>query len=135
MALKRIKIFTNLEKVNEEQDPRFEVEQKLTIASNGAVSFVSSTYGGGYNQYAKGRRLELKIEPETAKEILDRVEAYFSEQITYNIVAGFGFWNLTVTDDKRAMHDYYGSTTGVYHELTKFIQDRIPINHLSIFDQ
>ena len=135
MSLRRIKIFTNLEKVNVEQDARFEVEQKLTISSNGMVSFVSSLYGGGYNQYAKGRKQEVKIEPETAQEILDRVEAYFNEQTTYNIVAGFGFWNLTVTDDKRAMHEYFGSTTGVYHDLSKFISDRIPIEHLSVFEQ
>lgn len=133
MSLKRIKIYTNIEKTNVEQDEKMEVEQKLTITSTGNVSFSSSLYGGGYNHYRKGRKAEVKIEPEVAKEIMDQVEEYFTTQNDYNITPGFGLWSLTVTDDKRNMHEYFGSTTGVHNTLTTFIQRRIPIDGLIVF--
>lgn len=133
MALTRVKIFTNTEKKNTEQAENYEVEQKLIISANGQVSFTSNYYGGGYNKYKKGRKEELNIDPETAQEILDAIDEVFAQESFYNVLPGFGLWNVTTTDDKRSMKDYYGAISGVHNQLTQFISHRIPIDHLVLF--
>ena len=42
--MKKIKLYTNIEKTRDQDNPHEEVEQRLTITANGHVTFNSSVY-------------------------------------------------------------------------------------------
>lgn len=132
--MKKVKIYTNLEKTFEaEPNPHDEVEQRLSINAGGRVQFSSSLYGGGYGHYKKGRREEITITPETAQQIFDEISRFFATQPVYNIIPGFGLWEMSIVLEHNKSKQYFGVTSGVYSELTHFIERRVPIEHLMVF--
>jgi len=133
MAIKRIRIYNNTEKFNTEEDPGFEVEQRLSINDDGRVQLMTKTYGEGYPRYAKGRKEVCEVEPEVIQDIFARLHEALENQPKYGIVPGYGMYELSVQDTRNATREYYGSMTGVLHDMTDYIQRRIPIDGLALF--
>ena len=129
--MKKIKLYTNIEKTRDQDNPHEEVEQRLTITANGHVTFNSSVYDNG--SYRKGRKEEIDIPEETVKEIFDHIEAFFAYQPHYNILPGYGMWELSLINERNRNKQFFGATSGVYGDLTSFIARRVPIDHLLLF--
>ena len=133
MAIRKLKLYSNIEKTNEDLDANMEIEQRLTISNNGKVIFSSSLYGDGYGHYHKGRKEEVTISQEAVEQIFHTVEEFFASQPKYNMLAGFGMFDLSILGEKNQNHEYFASTSGIHHKLTQYVQRRIPIDHLILF--
>lgn len=132
--MKKLKLYTNVEKtLTADPNPQDEVEQRLTINAAGRIQFSSSLYGGGYGHYKKGRHEEAQIDPSTAQQIFDEVKRFFDTQPPYNILPGFGMWEMSLVLEHNKSRQYFGATSGVYSDLTHFIARRVPIEHLMVF--
>lgn len=131
--MRKLKLYTNIEKMSADASPNDEVEQRLSITNTGKVVLTSSLYGGGYGKYRKGRKDEVEIPVAVAEEIFHEVETYFASQPVYNIIPGFGMWEMSMVGEHNRAKQYFGATSGVYNELTHFIAHRIPIANLMVF--
>ena len=128
--LKKIKIYTNIAKIENPENPKIEIEQKLTINDDGKIIFSSSLMGDGKGHYQKGRKEEFSIEQETVKEIFSYVEEYFKDKPVYGISPGFGMFELDLQDSHNNYHNYYGAISGEHNDVTEYIRHRIFIKDL-----
>ena len=67
------------------------------------------------------------------EEIFQEVENFFASQPVYNIIPGFGMWEMSMVGEHNRAKQYFGATSGVYNDLTQFIARRIPIANLMVF--
>lgn len=104
--MKKIKLYTNIEKTRDQDNPHEEVEQRLTISANGHVVFTSSVFDNG--SYRKGRKEELDIPEETVQEIFTKVETFFEDQPHYNILPGYGMWELSLINERNRNKQFLG---------------------------
>ena len=131
--MRKLKLYTNIEKMSPDAAANEEVEQRLSIMNTGKVVLTSSLYGEGYGKYRKGRKEEVMIDPAVVEEIFQEVENFFASQPVYNIIPGFGMWEMSMVGEHNRAKQYFGATRGVYNDLTQFIARRIPIANLMVF--
>ena len=117
-------------------EPSDEIEQRLTVAANGSVWFTGYVFGEVPGKHPVGRKSYLNIEAELAKNLLNLLEQYFSEEYLIAMVTDVGSWELHL----------YSETVNVYRgslcedlvigniPLSCYMRSIIPIEGLFAFD-
>lgn len=85
-----------------------EMEQRLTILSDGRVWFTGYNYGVHYNP-VPGRKMQFKIPKEHAAELFAAFENYFGNDPMILRATDVGSWDLVLTDTEGNKQKFFGS--------------------------
>jgi len=117
-------------------EPNDEVEQRLTVSSNGRVWFNGYNYGEIPGKYQSGRKLQLNIGVQKAQRLLGLLEHYFADDYLVVMATDVGEWELSLHGDE--VNTYNGSLCEDLIvdniALSDHIRQVIPIENLFVFD-
>ena len=113
-----------------------EVEQHLTILSDGRVWFSRYKFGLGDRQYELAEKKQLNIGKDTAVDILTFTKKYFDEKGIVMKCTDVGIWELFLTDENDAKYTIDGSVVpdDYTSEISNYIRERLPLENLFLFD-
>ena len=137
-SLRKMRLISNSLCYGPEPEPNDEIEQRLTITSNGRVWLSRYRYGMGTDSHELYEKNSFTISLESAKPILRVVSDYFGKEYEPYYVTDVGYWNLLLTDTNGQIHKIFGSLS--YNSelglggLSEFIRSELRINDLLIFD-
>ena len=115
-----------------------EVEQRLTILSDGRVWFTGYDYGI-HDKPVLGRKMQFKIPKEHAAKLLVAFDQYFDSNSMILRVTDVGSWDLVLTDTDGTKHKFLGSMVedltvdGV--GLSDLVRRLLPIDDLWVFSR
>ena len=113
-----------------------EVEQRLTVSSNGRVWFSGYNYGGIPGKFQSGRKLQLNIGSRKAQHLLGLLEQFFANDYLVVMATDAGEWELSLHGDE--IRTYNGSLCEDLLvdniALSDHIRQVIPIENLFVFD-
>lgn len=114
-----------------------EVEQHLTIASNGRVWFSGYNFGEE-GRYVRGRTSNFHLNSEVANRILTVVGKYFSHDYESVFATDIGNWELLITNSQGKTYTFKGSLCeGLVvdgADLSDLIRDTLDMPDLFVFD-
>ena len=137
-SLRKMQLISNSLCYGPDPEPNDEIEQRLTITSNGRVWLSRYRYGMGTDVHELYEKNSFSISLESAKRILRVVSDYFGKEYEPYYVTDVGYWNLLLTDTNGQIHKIFGSLS--YNSelglggLSEFIRSELRINDLLIFD-
>lgn len=116
-----------------------EVEQHITINSEGRVWFSAYVFGQMRDgRYEKSRTKSFKADMSIADKIMPAVAAYFSEEYTEIFATDIGDWNMELTNTDGKTYKFRGplcsdlEVEGV--DLSDLIRDSLNMTDLYVFD-
>ncbi|MDI9520440.1 MAG: hypothetical protein QM308_04700 [Bacillota bacterium] len=104
----KLQLVSNNQGYGLEPDAEEEIEQRLTILSNGQVWLSRYRYGEGDPLHFQGIEW-LRIDPLAAKEILSMADECFIVNQTRIIADDAGSWDLVLTDEQGRIAEISGS--------------------------
>ncbi len=113
-----------------------EVEQHLTILSDGRVWFSKYKYGIGDGKYELAEKKQLNIGKDIAVDILAFTKKYFDEKGIVIKCTDVGIWELVLTDENDASYTIDGSVIPDEYtsEISNYIRERLPFDNMFLFD-
>ena len=113
-----------------------EVEQHLTILSDGRVWFSRYKYGLGDGKYELAEKKQLNIGKDIAVDILAFTKKYFDEKGIVMKCTDVGIWELFLTDENDSKYTIDGSVVpdDYTSEISNYIRERLPLENLFLFD-
>ena len=113
-----------------------EVEQHLTIISDGRVWFSRYNFGLCDGKYELAEKKQLNIGKDTAVGILAFTKKYFDEKGIVMKCTDVGIWELFLTDENDAQYTIDGSVIpdDYTSEISNYIRERLPLENLFLFD-
>ena len=113
-----------------------EVEQHLTIISDGRVWFSRYNFGLCDGKYELAEKKQLNIGKDTAVGILAFTKKYFDEKGIVMKCTDVGIWELFLTDENDAQYTIEGSVIpdDYTSEISNYIRERLPLENLFLFD-
>ena len=136
IPLKKFRLISNNICYGPCPDADEEVEQHLTILSDGRVWFSRYKFGLGDRQYELAEKKQLNIGKDTAVDILTFTKKYFDEKGIVMKCTDVGIWELFLTDENGAEHTIDGSVVpdDYTSEISNYIRKRLPLENLFLFD-
>ena len=136
--IKKIRIISNNLSFDKIPYPDDEVEQRLSINSEGRVYFSTYKFGSGEKSYPKKRSKIFKIEKDTSSKLLSVLAAYFSKRYDKTFTTDIGRWNIEITDIDGKVYKYNGSFDSDLEyegiDLSDFLRDSLGMDDLYAFD-
>lgn len=121
-----------------EIDNETEIEQRLSIFSEGRVLFNSFTNNDQDSDKVK-RNIKIILRSEITKYILTLIERYFSSEYTKTEAFDTGSWKLRAIDYKDNTHEFEGVLIGnvIIDEinLSLIIRQLVPVDDLLVFGE
>lgn len=118
-------------------EPDDEIEQHLSIVTDGRVFFSAYAYGAG-SKHVKTRTRNFKIEPEKAAYIVKSVSNYFSAEHDISFATDVGDWEATLTSSENKPFRFRGSLcqgcTKELDNLSDIIRFNLDMPELFAFD-
>lgn len=118
--------------------PTDEVEQHITINSDGRVWFSSYAFGEGFGKYEKSQTKNYKIEKAVADNILNKITAYFSDEYDEIFATDIGSWEMEITNTESKAYKFRGSLCANFEvdgvDLSDLIRDSLELDDLYVFD-
>ena len=113
-----------------------EVEQHLTILSDGRIWFSRYKYGLGDGKYELEEKKQVNIGKDIAVDILTFTKKYFDEKGIVMKCTDVGIWELFLTDENDAKYTIDGSVVpdDYTSEISNYIRERLPLENLFLFD-
>lgn len=113
-----------------------EVEQHLTIISDGRVWFSRYNYGLGDGKYELAEKKQLNIGKDIAVDILAFTKKYFDEKGIVMKCTDVGIWELFLTDENDAKYTIDGSVVpdDYTSEISNYIREKLPFDNMFLFD-
>ncbi|MBD5383413.1 MAG: hypothetical protein HDR72_00245 [Ruminococcaceae bacterium] len=115
-----------------------EVEQHLTITSDGRVWLSRYRFGADGDKYKIIERQRYSVSPEVANEIMAAVSDYFSNKDYIEFVTDAGSWELTLTNTDAHTFKIVGSLCFDLQTasggLSEIIRSKLKRNNLFVFD-
>lgn len=134
----KISMISNNMCVGESLCPEDEVEQHLILTEDGRVWFNSFTYGDDDEYYVRNRTINLQMNKQRTKKVLQVLETYFHQTAEHELVSDKGQWELSITNHEGEIFKYKGSLLGNMKvngiELSDHIRSLIDIEKLFLFD-
>jgi len=118
--------------------PDEEVEQHITINSEGRVWFSAYIFGSGYSEHEKSRSKIFSIGKEAVSKILDAFTAYFSGEYIEVFATDIGVWELEITNTEGKVYKFRGSlcedleVDGI--DLSDLVREILGMDDLYVFD-
>lgn len=135
--LQQMKLVSNNIGYGPRPAPYDEVEQCITLSSDGQVDVVAFRFGEG-EPYAKLSSRHRNLDPHEAQTILTLVAAFFEGNPRAFDVTDVGMWELTLTDTGGSEKTYRGPLCGGYevdgHNLSETLRKTLDIPELIAFD-
>lgn len=104
--------------------PDEEVEQRITITTNGSIWLTRWAYSTGI-RYKLISREQFKAEAQAVTQLLERLEAYFDNEFMISMATDVDVWNLKLTNTSNEVFRYHGSVSiGLVPELDE-ISDQL----------
>lgn len=119
-------------------EPEDEIEQHLTITSDGRVWLSRCRFGVMGDEHELIEKLSFSISTEAVNEIMTAISSYFSDEYDINFVTDVGSWDLTLTNTDGQtykitgplIYDLYTPSGG----LSDLIRSKLGRNDLFVFD-
>ena len=119
-------------------EPEDEIEQHLTINSNGRVWFSVYAFGEGGKRHPRVRSKNYRIDPQKAKKVLDAIADYFSDSYEEIFATDIGDWKLLIANTDGKVFQYKGSLCADLvvqdSDLSVLIRDALDMDDLYAFD-
>ena len=134
--LKKLRLISNNICYGPCPDADEEVEQHLTIISDGRVWFSRYNYGLGDGKYDLAEKKQLNIGKDIAVDILTFTKMYFDEKGIVMKCTDVGIWELFLTDENDASYTIDGSVIPDEYtsEISNYIRERLPFDNMFLFD-
>ena len=134
--LKKFRLISNNMCYGPCPDADEEVEQHLTIISDGRVWFSRYNFGLCDGKYELAEKKQLNIGKDTAVGILAFTKKYFDEKGIVMKCTDVGIWELFLTDENDAQYTIDGSVIpdDYTSEISNYIRERLPLENLFLFD-
>ena len=134
--LKKLRLISNNICYGPCPDADEEVEQHLTIISDGRVWFSRYNYGLGDGKYELAEKKQLNIGKDIAVDILAFTKKYFDEKGIVMKCTDVGIWELFLTDENDAKYTIDGCVVpdDYTSEISNYIRERLPLENLFLFD-
>lgn len=138
-TIKKIRIVSNNISYGPRPEPEDEVEQHLTVNTDGRVWFSTYVFGDGIGKYRKSKTKNFSIDKSNATELLDKVAAYFSrEDYTDVFATDIGIWEMELTNTEGKTYKFQGSLCADFDadgiDLSDLIRDSLGLPDLYAFD-
>jgi len=136
IPLKKFRLISNNICYGPCPDADEEVEQHLTILSDGRVWFSRYKYGLGDGKYELAEKKQLNIGKDIAVDILAFTKKYFDEKGIIMKCTDVGIWELFLTDENDASYTIDGSVIPDEYtsEISNYIRERLPFDNMFLFD-
>lgn len=134
--LKKFRLISNNVCYGPCPDADEEVEQHLTILSDGRVWFSRYNYGLGDGKYELSEKNQLNIGKDIAVDILAFTKKYFDEKGIVMKCTDVGIWELFLTDENDASYTINGSVIPDEYtsEISNYIREKLPFDNMFLFD-
>lgn len=135
-TVSRIKIISNNISFGPMPDKYEEVEQHITLQSDGRYWVSRFDYGETPGKYSPAGRAHGRIFPGKEKAIFEKISVFLQEEIT-PMVTDCGEWQMTVTFEDGTKAAFSGALTGENEtlcELSEMIRTELDMFDLFVFD-
>lgn len=137
-TLEKVRILSNNIRYGPMPKPDEEVEQHLTINSEGRVRFSGYNFGTGGGRYESARRRNFKIEKAATNKLFDAIAAYFGNAHTEVFAADSGDWVMELTNTEGVTYKFRGSLCDHLDckgtDLSDLVRDTVGMDDLYVFD-
>ena len=138
-VLKKIYIVSNQLGYGLCPEPGEEVEQHITINSDGNVCFEAYAFGkNGGSQYEKSRTKKLQFSMSTVTEIMSAFNEYFSNEYDEIFATDIGDWYMELTNEDNKIYKFRGSLCSKLQvdgvDLSDLVRDSLEMPDLYMFD-
>ena len=115
-----------------------EIEQRITINSEGRVWFSAYNFGKPSGRYQKGRSRIFKIEKAVVERVLNTVSAYFSGEYEELFTTDIGDWVMEITNTEGVVYKFRGPLCADFVvdgiDLSDLIRGTLGMDDLYVFD-
>ena len=137
--LKKIRIVSNRLGYGPCPEPDEEVEQHITLNSEGRVWFSAYVFGQRRDgHYEKARTQNLKVDKAVAERIMSAFSAYFSNEYTEIFATDIGDWNMELTNTEGKTYKFRGSLCSEFEvqgiDLSDLLRHSLDMPDLYVFD-
>jgi len=137
-AAKKIRIISNNICYGPTPEPNEEVEQHITINSEGRVWFSAYNFGSGYSKHERSRSKAYNIDKDSATKILDSFAAYFSGNNIEVLATDIGVWDMEITNTEGKVYKFRGSLCADFDvdgiDLSDMVREALGMDDLYVFD-
>ena len=135
--IQKIQIISNNICYGPPPDNGTEFEQHFTVSATGRIWFSGYNFIGGFDNYERGRSIQMSIGKENAKTILDLIEKHLKSDILI-MATDCGSWDLKVTYTNGNVTERNGSLIDEVYAgntpVSKTIRSIVPIEDMFLFD-
>ncbi len=136
--LKKMRIISNDICYGPCPEPDDEVEQHLTVNSEGRVWFSAYAFGDRFGKYKKARSKNYTIDKAVATELLNKIASYFREGYNEIFATDIGDWIMELTNTDGKVYKFRGSLCAEFEvdgiDLSDLIRDALDMQDLYVFD-
>ena len=119
-------------------EPDDEVEQHITINTDGRVWFSAYNFGSGFDGHEKSRGKIYQIEKETVTKVLNSIARYFSTEYIEVFATDIGEWEMEITNTDGEVYKYRGSLIADFEvdgvDLSDMVREALGMDDLYVFD-
>lgn len=137
-TLKKMRIVSNNICYGTMPEPNDEVEQHITIDSEGHVWFSGYNFGCGGERYEKARSKNFKIEKASTDKLFRAIGTYFGNEYTEAFVTDIGNWMMELINTDDVTYKFTGSLCANFDyedtDLSDFVRDTVSMDDLYVFD-
>lgn len=137
-TLRKVKIISNRLGYGLRPEPEDEVEQHLSINSNGKVWFSSYAYGEDGNKYKKINAKRSSISKDAANRIMAALSTYFGNEYIEEFATDIGDWRMEMTNTEGKVYKFRGSLCGEFayegEDISDMIRNALDMPWLYMFD-
>lgn len=137
-TLKKIRIVSNNICFGPMPEPNEEVEQRLTINSEGRVWFSGYNFGSGGERYEKARSKNFKIDKDATDKLFGAFAAYFGNEHAEVFATDIGVWVMELTNSEGVIYKFIGSLCADFDyegtDLSDLVRDTVGMDDLYVFD-
>lgn len=135
---KKIRIISNNVSYGPAPSPDEEVEQRLTLSSDGRVWFSGYNFDYGIDHYTIGRKFQFKLDQEKVDIIFAVFSRFFAGNFEDVFATDIGSWEMTITNEDGRTFEFAGSLCAQYEidgmDLSDLLREELGIENLFAFD-
>ena len=137
-TLKKMRIVSNNICYGPMPEPDEEIEQHLTINSEGRVWFSGYNFGSGGERYEKARSKNFKIDKMVTDKLFNAIAAYFGNEYVEIFATDIGDWVMELTNTEGVTYKFRGSLCADFDyegtDLSDLVRDTVGMDDLYVFD-